>query len=149
MGTHQPNRNEMKKATVLALVALAFCAVTAEENKNDEPAAPAVEVPQELLQTATKGQAQSKFMSPFMSPYSLNPLLYFGAGFATPFLFGGMASGQMSPMAQTGMMPQPMQLPMMAQVGAEAKAKTAAGAGAGANFYGFGGYPYGGMGYGM
>jgi len=132
----------------LCLVALGAVAVAGDDSGAAAPAAPAVEVPQALLETEAKGKAESQFISPFISPYTLNPLLYFGAGFATPFILGGMSAGAATPMAMTGTMPQPMQLPMMANIGVDAKAKTATEASSKSGFTGYGMYPYGGFGYG-
>merc|ERR550539_992145 len=141
----------MKGAIVF--VALVACALAVEDADKVEHA--------DLLQTESK----AKFVSPFVNPYLLNPLLYFGAGLATPFLLGGMfgAGGQgqgqapnmgMMNMAQMGMpgmnpsMGMPgMNLPgapptmNMAQTGASAEAKT----GAGTGFYGGYGMGYPGM----
>merc|ERR1719230_1868045 len=68
-----------------ALLCCAFADDAAE-------AAPSVEVPQQLLETEAK-PVETKFISPFVNPYMLNPLLYFGAGMATPYLLGGLMGG--------------------------------------------------------
>merc|ERR1712151_837223 len=157
MGTQQI---EMKSAVFF--VALIACALAA-----DDVSAPAAgkEAPQELLQTGSK----SKFVSPFVNPYMLNPLIYFGAGMATPFLLGGMMGGAATGTGQMGMgtpgmagamnlgqmgMPQPMGMPpqmMMqtgAKTGAKAEAKTGFYGGYGLGYPGMYGMPYG-YGYGM
>merc|ERR1712226_370982 len=158
MGT----RGTMKCAIFFAaLLCCAFADDAAE-------AAPSVEVPQQLLETEAK-PVETKFVSPFVNPYMLNPLLYFGAGMATPYLLGGLMGGaaggapgmgamgmgmgmggMMPMMAQTDKASTPQAVPdLHAMLNVDAKSKTESKTG----FYGFyGGYPgfgYPGFGYGM
>merc|ERR1712048_306233 len=153
-------KSEMKGSVFF--VALIACALAA-----DDVPAPAgdKEAPQELLQTGSK----SKFISPFVNPYMLNPLIYFGAGMATPFLLGGMMGGAATGTGQMGMgtpgmagamslgqmgMPQKMGMPqmgmpqMMMQTGAKTGAEAKTGFYGGLGYPGMYGMPYG-YGYGM
>merc|ERR1719446_888692 len=72
--------------------AIFFAALLCCALATPDPASAEIEVPQQLLETEAK-PTETKFMSPFVNPYMLNPLLYFGAGMATPYLLGGLMGG--------------------------------------------------------